>query len=508
VAEENTQPGSGQDPADSTLLADGTRERTGIASNVFYLGLGQVGTMMLGILLSSALARMLGARDFGVYFLVSSTAAFAFTIVEWGQPLLLIREVARIPNRAGELLGTGLTLRALMSASVSGPLLLIAFFLGYGTSNVLILAVYFVAMLPTSLAQGFTAVFRGFNRMDRDALVSMLNSAVELVLVLSALAFGGGLAAVGLCQLAAGLVSLLIAADLYRRLQAPRIASTRGMAHRLWWGGAAIMSLTVVQAVQPFLDVVILSKLVPSEAVGWFGAARSIMGTLLAPAVILGTATFPQLSRVGGEPDRLGPVVRIALRPMMLVGALGSAGTYLFAQIAVETIYGTSHYAPAVSILLLFSPVMFLLFVDMLLGRALLAANRARAVVALKVASVILSTALNMVLIPWFQTSYGNGGMGIIIGFAFGELIMFAGVVAILPHDILRRETLIEAAKSIAAAGVTVLLLGRIPGLPPAAGGPLALFVFIAIASALGLIRRRDLALLGEVAQILISRRA
>jgi O-antigen/teichoic acid export membrane protein len=336
----------------------------------------------------------------------------------------------------------------------------------------------------------------------------VLNSAVVLALIVPALAFGGGLATVGLCQLAAGLVSLLLAGDLYRRLQAPRIASTRGMAHRLWWGGAAIMWLTVVQAAQPYLNVVILSKLVPFESVGWFGAAASMIGILLAPAVILGTATFPQLSRVGGEPDRLGALVRDALRPMMLLGALGSAGTYLFAQIAVETIYGSSLYAPAVSILRLFSPMMFLLFVDILLGRALLAANGARALATLKVASVVLSTALNVVLIPWFQANYGNGGMGIIIGFALSELIMLAGIVAILPRGILRPETLIEGTKSIATAGVTVLLLGSIPGLTPAAGGPLALFAFIAIASAFGLIRRRDLALLGEVTQILISRRA
>jgi len=40
--------------------------------------------------------------------------------------------------------------------------------------------------------------------MDRDALVSVLSSAVALALIIAALARSGGLVTVGLCELAAG----------------------------------------------------------------------------------------------------------------------------------------------------------------------------------------------------------------------------------------------------------------------------------------------------------------
>jgi len=87
---------------------------------------------------------------------------------------------------------------------------LTAFLLRYGAWTVSILALYFAAMLPMSLAQGcFGMVFRAFNRIDLDALVSVLNSAAGLALVVAALARGGGLVAVGLCQLAAGIVPLV-----------------------------------------------------------------------------------------------------------------------------------------------------------------------------------------------------------------------------------------------------------------------------------------------------------
>lgn len=481
--------------------ADGLR-RSRLASNTFRLALGQVGTTMLAIVFNAALARMLGASEFGLYFLLNSMVTSAYIIVEWGQPMLLVRETARDPRRAGALLGTGLILRLVGAAIVFLPLLLTACALRYGVSTVSTLALYFVATLPISLTQAFGAVFRAFDRMDLEPVVGVLNSAAGVVLILAALTCGGGLIAIGLCLLAAGIVSLLVAHRLYKRLDRAPLTWTRETARHLWQGGAAIMSLAAVQAAQPYLDVVILSKLVPPDAVGSFGAARLIMGTLLAPGVILATASFPQLSRAATSSDQLGAHVRDILRPMMLIGALGSAGTYLFARVAVQIVYGESHYARAVAILQVFSPVIFVLFVDILLGRALLAANRAKALAMIKVVSVAVSTVLDVILIPWFQAHHGNGGIGVVVAFGFSELVVFAGVMAIAPRGALHPRFAVEAAKTIAVAGGTILFVsGMTPGLHPAAAIPLTVIVFVALTLAFGLIRRADLALLSDMSR-------
>src|ERR1700674_2513686 len=89
-----------------------------VARNAFYLVLGQATTTALAILLSAALARILGPRDFGVYFLIGSFSAFAYVLVDWGQQFYVIREVARQPERGSQLLGTALALRAAGAALV------------------------------------------------------------------------------------------------------------------------------------------------------------------------------------------------------------------------------------------------------------------------------------------------------------------------------------------------------------------------------------------------------
>src|SRR6185436_17195735 len=105
--------------------------------------------------------------------------------------------------------------------------------------------------------------------------------------------------------------------------------------------------MMIAVSVQPYIDAILLSKLVPAAVMGWFGASRNIMGTLMAPSLILGGATFPGLSRAAGDLPAFKREVRLGLRPMLGLGALGGLGTFLFADDAIALIYGQRGFAPA-----------------------------------------------------------------------------------------------------------------------------------------------------------------
>ena len=113
-------------------------ERAGnvrVARNAFFLVVGQGATTALGIVYSGSLGRFLGANEFGLFFLLSSFAAFAYVLVDWGQQLYVIREVARSPQRSGDLLGTGIISRGSRDPARLVPTGLAAWALGYGRAR-------------------------------------------------------------------------------------------------------------------------------------------------------------------------------------------------------------------------------------------------------------------------------------------------------------------------------------------------------------------------------------
>jgi len=470
--------------------------RATIARNALHLVLGQVATTALAVVLSAALGRSLGARDFGIYFLITSFATFAYVLVDWGQQYYVIREVARSPERGSGLLGTSLVMRVAGAALVSIPTGLLAWALGYDLRTRWLCVAFIVVTLPLFLAQSYGMVFRGRDRMGLDAWVSVLNKAALLALALAALALGTGLSGVLVAQVLAGGVALALAARLYRRVTTGPLRFSGQIAREVIAGGSALATMMVAVSVQPYLDAIILSKLAPGEAVGWFGAARNIMGTLLAPALILGAAEFPRLSRAAANVAAFNEEVRSALRPILWLGALGGVGTFLFADQAIGMIYGQRSFAPAGAILKVYGPGLFLVFIDVLFGNALTAMGRATALSVAKIGSVVLSTALDLILIPFFQRSTGNGGLGVVVAFATSEAVVFAGALFLLPRGSFGATAALDVGRALGSAALTALLFRFLPPLPFYVGLPACVLAFSLCSVALGLVRRDDVRLL------------
>jgi O-antigen/teichoic acid export membrane protein len=471
-----------------------------VVRNALYLVLGQAVTTVLAIVLSAALGRALGAKDFGTYYLIATMSAFAYVFVEWGQPLFVIRQAARAPARSGELLGTALALRVAFAIAVIVPAGLIAWELGYGVRTTWLSVFLILASLPLFLAQGYGMVFRARDQMGRDALVSVSSKAIALGVTLPALALGAGIPGVLVAQAVAGLAALGVAARLYRRLGAPALRASSQAARELLAAGAPILAMTAAAAVQPYLDAIILSKLTPAAVVGWFGAAKNVLGTLMAPAAILGAAAYPHIARASAEPTGLGRSVRSAFRPLLWLGALASTGTYLFAGTAIGLIYGSEGFGPAATILQVFSPGLFLLFIDILLGNIIYASGGGTGFAVAKVVSVVVGTVLDFVLIPVFQQRLGNGGVGVVVAFALSELVVFAGALMVMRRGTLEPGIALDAARALGAGGLTVLLFRLMPPVPAWAGMPLCVAAFATASMALGLVGTRDLSVLGNVA--------
>jgi O-antigen/teichoic acid export membrane protein len=475
-----------------------------IARNAFYLVLGQATTTALAIVFSAALGRTLGVRDFGVYFLISSFSTFAYVLVDWGQQFYIIREVARSPERGSELLGTALVLRTIGTALVAIPSGLVAWALGYDASTCWYTVAFIAVSLPFFLAQSYGMVFRGRDRMGLDAWVSVANKIASLALALAALGLSTRLPGVLVAQALAGGIALIIATQLYRRVTTGSLHYSSQIAREVLVGGGALFTVIAASNVQPYIDVVILSKLAPADAVGWYGAAKNIMGTMLAPALILSAASFPRLSRAGAN-QLLGPPgaamgsfkteARAALRPILWLGALAAVGTFLFADDAISIVYGHSHFGPSGMILKVYAPGFFLLFMDILLGYALLALGRGTAIAVVKVASLAVSTALELALIPIFQQRTGNGGIGVVASFVASEVVVFGGAIFLLPRGSLGPDVAVDMARALGSAALTLLLFRWMPRFPFFVGVPVCLIAFLLCSVALGLVRRGDLQL-------------
>jgi O-antigen/teichoic acid export membrane protein len=452
---------------------------------------------VLTVLLSAAIARTLGASDFGLLYLLTSIATFAYVFVDWGHGPYIIREVARHPDRAGDLLGSVLAVRTATSLIVCGLAVVTTWLLGYDVRTRALTATMIMAWLPVYLGLSYSWVFRGRERMDCDATINVVLKFSTLIASLICLSLGGRLLALILVSLVSGTLTFALAIVLYRRLRLPLLRVSPGTARELMQDGAPMLAIGLVVAVQPYIDANILYKLAPSGVVGWYGAAWGIAGTLVAPATILAATMYPRLSRAATDQGEFKRALRTAFRPLLFVAVLGAVGTYLFSDVAVGIVYSKQKFGPAGAVLRAFAPVLLLVYLDMLLGHAILAAGKTGRLAVAKVVAVLVTTALEFVLVPLCQARFANGGIGIMFAVAGGELVMVAAA-CLLIREAIDGRMVGDLARGLISGAATVLLMWSLPPIAPFIGIPVCVLAFLGLSVAVGLVNRADFELLAS----------
>lgn len=470
--------------------------RRGLVRNFIHLGLGQVATTILTIVLNAMLAKVLGPAVFGVLFLVMSIAGFAYVVIDWGHGNYIIRETARHPDRAGDLFGSALALRTAVTLLACPVAVAITWLLGYDMRTRVLTGVLILAWLPQYCGLSYGWVFRAYERMDRDALLNVvLKLATLIVSVTCLLLFDKNLLALILAWSLAGVLTLVMGVTTYRNLRLPAISASMSTARELLHGGAAIFAITLVGASESFLGTNILFKMASSEVVGWYGAAWTVAGTLIAPASILGAAMYPRLSTAAGNVIEFKRAFDLSFRPLFLLAVLGAVGTWLFADVPIGLIYGMKEFAPAADTLRGFALVLLLMYVGILMGMAILAAGKSGSLAIAKIVSVALSTGLVFVLVPICQARFGNGGLGAMYAMVLGELVMVVSA-GFLIREVVDARMISYVCRALVAGVVTVLLFRFLPALSPFLAIPLCVLVFAGLSLLVGAVRRSDVDIL------------
>ena len=148
---------------------------------------------------------------FGIYYLLMTVSAFASVFVNWGQSAYLTRESARHPEKSSQLLGGALALRAAMTFVATLATAVLMKVIGYDSRTEFLALFAVMCGLPLTLSQTYTSMFRGRDRMDLDAIVTVTVKAATITVTVPALFLGGGLPGVVLMQAVGGAGALLVA---------------------------------------------------------------------------------------------------------------------------------------------------------------------------------------------------------------------------------------------------------------------------------------------------------
>lgn len=392
----------------SFLFENKTLQQT-VLKNVFWIGVGQIGSRLIKGLLIIYGARILGASSYGAFSYVLSLAAFMLIFADLGINAILTRESAKSKTLKSQYFSTAFFIKAVLLAIAS---LLIIFIVPYfvrikETKELLSIVVFL--MVFDSLQNFAISAIRAFEKMEIEAGINIFAN-------LSIVAFG--LAAIYISPTAKSLlIGYAIGNGLgllpvlwYMRKDFLEIFKhfNRHLIIKILDSGWSFAFLGFLGSIMINTDMLMLGWMRTAPELGFYSAAQKPILLIYLIPLILTSSLFPALSRLSEQKEKTRVILEKSLTALFLIALPMTAGGFILGTDIIKLLYGSGYLEAANTFkILIFSFI--LTFPSALIGNAILALDQQKKIIGYFALGAISNVIFNLALIP----PYGIAGAAV-----------------------------------------------------------------------------------------------
>lgn len=410
---------------------------------------------ILAVLASVVVVRHLGPEQYGVLAFVVSYMSFFQILTSLGIDTVIVRDVARRPEQAADLVGAAIGLRMVLSVLTIGLLCAVAPTLGVDDRAWALAALASLSFL-CSFYPLLLVLFTVELRVHVPNLVlagwSLLYTASKLVIV----ALGGGVAALLAADVLSSVVILALSTWISRRRSSlrPRLHVDLAVWAGLLKQGWAVALTGWLIALHYRVDQLLLYRFSGTTELGTYAVAVRMAEIWVLLANVLMTSVFPLLARdYLADQDRMRRTSVLAYRYLYAVLCPIVAALILYPEFIATLAFGEAFSRAATPLTLLAVAELFV-FGNSVTYNVFFASGLQRQAIWIAAGSVLLNAALNVAWIPRW------GGAGA----AAASLVSYVSVPLLgLASNSLRqtsRLSLTSLVRPGAALAVSTLTIG------------------------------------------------
>ncbi|HTW90541.1 MAG TPA: flippase [bacterium] len=395
--------------------------------NAGYLLAGEAASRIFGFLAVALLARRLGADGFGQVGFAAAVMAYGAVFSDLGLATVGTRSVAQDRSTAGELVGSVVPLRLLLSVIAAAVMGLVALVLPKPASVRWLLVLFAAGVIIQSLL--FEWVFIGAEKMGFVSVSRVVTDCayfgIALVLVRNSSDLLLVPVAFGLATFLGGLVLFL---SYVPRFGLPRFRIVSYRWRELLKSAWPIGASSILTQVHVNLGLILLGLIATFQQTGIYNSAYRLVFFLMTLDRIFYTAFFPVVARfIKDQPGRLPELIGTAARLILAVSTPFCVGAVVLARPILGAVF-SSEYVAAFAVLRIMVWFLPLSMFSSLAGYTLLAAGGERRFLRNTAIGVGAAVVFNLVAIPL------SGSMGAALAIVAGEVVL----LGLMGRDLLK----------------------------------------------------------------------
>lgn len=387
---------------------------------------------LFSIVLTIYIARDLGVSSLGEYTLVLSLMAIFQILALFGQDEIIMREVARDTSKAGLYLVNSSLVAALTAFVFSVVMNVTANLLGYAQDIIIYVYIASFALIPGTLTLIAESVVKALEKMEYVTAVRFSGSLLYVGASLIGLRLGYGLvvvfAFISVIQVAMFTFYLFIITRLVERLS---FRIDLHFCKNLLHISSPFLLINVFGMVSKKIDVIALSKLASSEAVGIYAAASKLVQAGQMVSAAYTTSIVPSMSQAFvTSKERFKRITEQSAKMYLIIAIPTALGVTILADRLIFLLFGPE-YVASVTVLRILIWTLVLLAVNSVLFRTLIASNNEKISVRVAAVRMVGSLVLSLLLIPRYGVigaaiaSTGTVLLGLVLNYYFVSQVLF-----------------------------------------------------------------------------------
>lgn len=351
------------------------------------------------------LSTWLGAYDYGIYGTVGGMMAIAGSVASFSMGLIVIRDVAREPQKAGKywtaMLFWQSALALLAYIAMNG------FAMGYSATLQAFAALAGINLFVDLFGNMGHDLLLAREEMLKTSLVDIVHILLRIGLAVAALSLGFGLLGVyGAAIISGVLRSIALVYLNWRAGTRPRFPFDRAIGLPLLVNSAPIAASAFLSLAYQHADKLMTTGILGVTVTGYLTVAFVInfgMIELFSTTVLV--AAFPLLARYfdEGESPFFGFMIEKLALYMVIIGLPLAIGLSIVAGDIIPAIFGSA-YLPTAGILSLLIWYTAITMFGNVFSKAMLIQNRQRQLLAFRAAGLALNVVMNAILL----TTWGD----------------------------------------------------------------------------------------------------
>ena len=460
-----------------------------LLSGFALLALAQVTSQLIGFYVLAVAARELGPANLGPFSWAMGVTLYFKLFTDFGVTVLGIRDIARAPERAREVIGEVLVLQIAIGVLAFGTMVALAPVIAPDAKSEEILPIIaFYVLVFAALA--FDWALRALQRIGSVAIAQVFSQVVYGILVATLLVggFEGAKRFAWFTVLNAAIAASITLVLTFRAAGLPKLTVN---GRRLWRRLKASLPIGVSFAmIQVYysIDQVLLGYLRDTAEVAQYAVAYRLPLGVFAFAAVWVAVVYPHASAMFvKDPDRLRRQVGTFASYSVAIALPLGVGATLGGAALMPKLFGAS-FEPATTPFILLTWAVAISVVSVNFGNILLGCGDEKRYAIGVTVGAVLNVALNFALIPP-------------LGTAGASIATIAAELAVLAYMIRRFRIVLgpvelewgRIARAAAATLVMAAVLLAAHELDPLLLIGIGIVVYIAAAGALGVVTRAEL---------------